>query len=161
MTVMLGAACLTSMTGCATTENLPLLFGQSHTVGISIGAAAGEQGADFTLGYKDKNVAVVPVALPTSPGAFAQVGSMSGEKFEDALSVLGQFSVTSGTTQGNVSLGKFFATGAAAKALADGFSAQLGGTAVAPQEKPKSAETPGTEATEEKVASEKKVASQR
>lgn len=145
--VVLGIAALGSVAGCATTENLPLLFGQSHTVGISIGAAAGEQGADFVLGYKDKNVAVVPVSLPLAQGGYGQVGSMSGDKFEDALSVLGQFHVNSPTSSGNVSLGKFFATGAAAKALADGFSSQLAGSVTTP---------PGDEAED---ASEKKLAS--
>jgi len=104
---------------------MPLIFGQSQTVGISIGAGASEQGADFVLGYKDKNIAIVPVAIKVAEGSYAQVGSMSGDNFEDSFSVIGQFEVNTTTSQGNVGLGKFFATGAAAKALADGFASKL------------------------------------
>ncbi len=115
------------VTGCASNQNMPLVFGQSQTVGISIGAGTGEQGADFVLGYKDKNIAIVPIAIEVSEGSHAQVGSMSGESFDDSFSVLGQFKVNTVTSKGDVGLGKFFATGAAAKALADGFSSKLSG----------------------------------
>ena len=115
------------MSGCATNQHIPLMFGQSHTVGISISGGASDQSADFTLGYKDKNIAVVPIAIETSAGSSAQVGSMSGNNFDDSFSVLGQFEVKTDTTQGDVGLGKFFATGAAAKALADGFASKLSG----------------------------------
>lgn len=121
---LLGAAIM--MGGCATDQQMPLIFGQSHTVGISLGAGTTEQGADFVLGYKDKDIAIVPIAIQTGPGTYAQVGSLSGEDFDDSFSVLGQFEVNSGTTEAEVGLGKFFATGAAAKALADGFAAKLG-----------------------------------
>lgn len=117
--------------GCAASNNLPLIFGQSQAIGISIGAAASDQGADFVLGYKDKNIAIVPVSLEISPGSFAKIGSESGKNFEDAFSVLGQFEASSDITKSNVGLGKFFATGAAAKALADGFSDKLSGGAKA------------------------------
>jgi len=122
---IVGAVGLVS--GCASNQNMPLVFGQSQTVGISIGAGTGEQGVDFVLGYKDKNIAIVPIAIEVSEGSHAQVGSMSGEDFDDSFSVLGQFEVNTDTSAGNVGLGKFFATGAAAKALADGFSSKLSG----------------------------------
>jgi len=115
------------LTGCASNQDLPLIYAQSQTVGISIGAGASDQGADFVFGYKDKNVAIVPVTGKEADGATVQVLSKSGEEFEDALSVLGQFDVKTDTTKGNVGLGKFFATGAAAKSLADGFSCKLAG----------------------------------
>jgi len=119
-------ALLFILSGCASNQNLPLIFGQSQTVGISIGGGANDQGADFVLGYKDKNIAIVPIAIQVSEGSYAQVGSMSGENFDDSFSVIGQFEVKSGISQaGDVGLGKFFATGAAAKALADGFSSKL------------------------------------
>jgi hypothetical protein len=121
-------ALLLILSGCASNQNLPLIFGQSQTVGISIGGGVNDQGADFVLGYKDKNIAIVPIAVQVSEGSYAQVGSMSGENFDDSFSVIGQFEVKSGTSQGgDVGLGKFFATGAAAKALADGFSGKLSG----------------------------------
>lgn len=106
-----------------------LLFGQSHTVGITIGGSTTEQGVDFTLGYKDKNVAVVPVTVKQTNGNSTQIRSQATPGHEDALSVLGQFQVDSDTRAANVGLGKFFATGNAAKTLADGFKARLGATA--------------------------------
>ncbi len=115
------------LSGCASNQNLPLIFGQSQTVGISIGGGASDQGADFVLGYKDKNIAIVPIAIEVSEGNYAQVGSMSGQGFDDSFSVIGQFEVKTSTSQSDVGLGKFFATGAAAKALADGFSSKLSG----------------------------------
>lgn len=115
------------LVGCASNQNLPLVFSQSQTVGISIGADASEQGAEFVFGYKDKNVAVVPVSVQEADGSSSTIGSTSGEEFEDALSVLGQFEVNTKTNQGDVGLGKFFATGAAAKSLADGFSCKVAG----------------------------------
>ena len=115
------------LSGCATTENMPLVFGQSQTVGITIGGSATDQGAEFTLGYKDKNFAVVPVTVKQKDGNSTQVRAQASAGFEDALSVLGQFEVTSSTNSNNVGLGKFFATGNAAKTLADGFSSKLSG----------------------------------
>ena len=51
----------TLLYGCASPKaNIPLVFGQSHTVGISIGGSAADQGVDFTLGYKDKELWVSP-----------------------------------------------------------------------------------------------------
>lgn len=139
MRIVLGMAVVAtcvSLNGCMTSSrNLPLVFGQSHTVGISMGAGAAEQGGDLVLGYKDKNIAIVPVALDQGDGSYAYAGSNSGG-FEDSFSVLGQFEVTAEGQATKAGLGKFFATGAAAKALADGFSAQMG-------HKPKDPE-PGT-----------------
>lgn len=116
------------LSGCASSQNMPLLFGQSQTVGITVGGSATDQGAEFTLGYKDKNFAVVPVTVKQNSGDSTQVRAQASAGYEDALSVLGQFEVTSSTNSANVGLGKFFATGNAAKTLADGFSAKLGGT---------------------------------
>ncbi|MEW9799281.1 hypothetical protein [Alteromonas sp. CYL-A6] len=121
--------------GCASNQSTPLVFGQQQTVGISIGAGASEQGADFVLGYKDKNVAIIPVTLATSENSQAQIiseqkqesGADKGVRFKDALSVLGQFEANTSSTSGDVGLGKFFATGAAAKTLADGFKKKLEG----------------------------------
>ena len=114
------------ITACASNQQAPLVFGQSNTLGISIAGGASQQGADFTLGYKSRNIAVVPVTAQTSPNETRQIGSAAAPgEFEDAFSVLGQFDVKTDTTQGNVGLGTFFATGGAAKTLADGFSCKL------------------------------------
>lgn len=125
------------LTGCASTSNMPLIFGQSQTLGITIGGSANDQGAEFTLGYKDKNFAVVPVTVKQNSGDSTQIRSQATPGHEDALSVLGQFEVNSSTNSANVGLGKFFATGMAAKKLADGFCAKLGGAAAEQDEPPK------------------------
>jgi hypothetical protein len=118
--------------GCVSSGTTPLIFGQSHTVGISIGGGAADQSAEFTLGYRDKNIAIVPVVREDESGsgqleAHVQkdVNGVLGTD-GDALSVLGQFSVDA-DTQEKVVLGKFFATGIAARRLADGFVGQLEG----------------------------------
>ncbi len=112
--------------GCTSTHNLPLIFGQSHTVGITISASTTDQGGEFTLGYKDKDIAVVPVTIRQENGNSTLIKSTVGES-QDAMSVLGQFQVTSSTISNNVGLGKFFATGLAAQKLADGFKKRLQG----------------------------------
>jgi hypothetical protein len=114
-----------SIAGCATKQNLPLVFGQAHTVGISMSSSATQQGGEFTLGYKDWNFAIVPVTVSQADGGNTQIQSTATEDFHDALSVLGQFDVKASATQRDVGLGKFFATGMAAKTLADGFAAKL------------------------------------
>jgi hypothetical protein len=125
--LLLPVPVVAALGGCATNQNLPLIYAQSTTVGISITATTDEQGGTFVLGFKDKNVAVVPVTVSNSDGGSSYLGSTSGEEFEDAFSVLGQFEVDSKSTTGDVSLGRFFSTGSAAKSLADGFSCKLAG----------------------------------
>ncbi len=116
----------TLLYGCASPKaNIPLVFGQSHTVGISIGGSAADQGVDFTLGYKDKDIAIVPVTIEQKDGGNTQIKAKAEVGHEDALSVFGQFELNSDTKQANVGLGKFFATGLAAKVLADGFKEKL------------------------------------
>ena len=88
-----------------------LVFGQSHTVGLTIAGSTTEQRGELSLGYKDYDVAVVPTQALSKAGEHA-----------DSLSVIGQFELAGGAenAQPNVGLGKFFATGMAAKTLADG-----------------------------------------
>jgi hypothetical protein len=111
--------------GCAGNANMPLVFGQSQVVGISISASSVQQGGDFSLGYKDINLAVVPVTVMQADGNSTQLKSEAspggGDRYTDALSVLGQFELRSDTKVPDIGLGKFFATGLAAKRLADGF----------------------------------------
>ncbi len=125
----LSAAAFTS--ACSTQGNTMLVFGQTQTLGISIGGSATDQGATFTLGYQDKNFAIVPATVRMADGTVvpvrSTVGNPEGKKgqSQDALSVLGQFSVNTSTKSADVGLGKFFATGLAAQKLADGFSEKL------------------------------------
>lgn len=125
MSVVVFASVLSA--GCASMDTMPLVFGQSHTVGISMGASAADQGGEFTLGYKDRNIAVVPVVMASGETGASQLKATATDGHADALSVLGQFEVESDATTRKVGLGKFFATGLAAKVLADGFSARLSG----------------------------------
>ncbi len=133
-----GLAVTALCTACTTIQNPPLLFGQSHSVGIVIGGSAADNGAELTLGYKDRNIAIVPVTVKQQNGDSTQIKGTASAGFQDALSVLGQFEVNAKATQVETSLGKFFATGLAAKRLADGFAAKLAA------EKPKILQTPAS-----------------
>jgi hypothetical protein len=119
--------------GCSIPENQPLIFAQAHTLGISATTTGSSATPELTLGYRDLDVALVPVV------AYGQLiksdaVTKAGESNPDALSVLGQFNVnTAAGTAPNVGLGTFFATGGAARALATGFQVQLSG---APASKP-------------------------
>lgn len=111
--------------------NGTLVFGQVQTLGIGISTAPTP---GLTLGYKDANIALIPVAgadgsmYGGSQCAFAPEKD-GDEDFqsicdEDTLSVIGQFEVDA-DAQGNVGLGKFFATGHAANSISEGFKAKL------------------------------------
>lgn len=113
------------LAGCNANGNLPLVFVQSHTLGITANATGSQATPELTLGYRDLDVAVVPVI----DGGVPLRGSIDkqGIHNEDALSVIGQFDAGAGVAATpTAKLGKFFATGMAAKRLADGFAHQLG-----------------------------------
>ncbi len=112
--------------GCGEWKNPPLLFGQSQSVGITISGSTTDQGAELTLGYRDRNFAIIPVTVRHGSGDSTQIIADAGAGFQDALSVIGQFEVNAKAQTPEVSLGKFFATGIAAQKLADGFAAKLG-----------------------------------
>lgn len=118
-------------------KNMPLLFAETRTIGIGISASTSDKGGDFTLGYKAKDIAIVPVVVVKSDGTVEQIkgkeshpqGTKNAGEFEDSYSVLGQFDSKTGTAGHEVGLGQFFATGQAAAYLAEGFKAKLGGAA--------------------------------
>jgi hypothetical protein len=93
-------------------------------------ASTTTQGAELTLGYRDFDIAIVPVAVTDGAGQIALIqGDVRGtgtDRGKDALSVFGHFGATTeaGTTA-KIGLGKFFATGLAAQHLAVGFAEQL------------------------------------
>lgn len=141
---MLTLAMPVSLAGCSSMPtNMPLIFGETVTVGISIGASTADQGADLTVGFKSKDIAIVPVTTksdgsealtatvtstgPSEKAVIGPDGKMELTKPEktsqsvDAFSVLGQFSSTTDAGARQVGLGKFFATGNAAVQLAGGF----------------------------------------
>jgi len=139
LTAALLLALAAAAAGCSSPPGQTMLvFGQTQTVGISIGGSVPDQGASFTLGYQDRNFAIVPATVAQGNGQATQVLSTVGADGEgglgstDALSVLGQFEVRSDTRAANVGLGKFFATGLAAQKLADGFSEQIAGKGMVP-----------------------------
>jgi hypothetical protein len=123
------------VSACGNKDAAHLIFGQEHVVGIDVSAGAADQGGTFSLGYRDKNIAIVPVAIKQNDGSYMPLGGdMPGNNAstsigKDAYSTIGQFEIA---TDGNgnsvtpkVSLGKFFATGVAAQFLADGFKEKL------------------------------------
>lgn len=113
---------------CAS-SGTPLIFGSTTTFGVTVNATPDTQGFDFTLGYKDKNLAIVPVAV-TTDGRVQEITAWSkecGDK-RDALSVFGQFTskgdwalLSAEDKKGQVKLDRFFATGIAASHLANGY----------------------------------------
>jgi hypothetical protein len=115
--------------GCMSHSNAPLLFGQAHSLGVSVGASpAGVP--ELAVGYKDVDIAYIPTVAQNADGtvvidatgkAVLLTGQIDGGI--DAYSTFGQFQSTSTSTQ--VGLGKFFATGNAAVGLADGFGCSV------------------------------------
>jgi hypothetical protein len=114
------------LAGCYQTNNPPLFFAQAHTLGVGVHTSTTQQSADLTVGYKDFDVAIVPVSATDSSGQVVPLtGSSGGGNSRNALSVLGQFNANAATATPAVNFGTFFATGLAADKLADGFSDHL------------------------------------
>jgi hypothetical protein len=120
VTVACGFA--SALAGCNSYPTPPLVFYQATTLGISASATGAGATPEFSLGYRDTDVAVVPVADSLGTKIRADDQPAAGGRYRDALSVLGQFSVNT-TVSGTptVGLGKFFATGLASQDLAEGF----------------------------------------
>ena len=119
------------LAGCAANQaNTPLFFGEMITFGVGIGSTAADQGADLTIGFKSRDVAIVPIAFSngsanTAVGAEIDnppAANSPGRKSKDAYSVLGQFNSETSASSRKVGLGKFFATGMAAQVLSQGFA---------------------------------------
>jgi hypothetical protein len=143
-----------ALSGCNAPDNLPLVFYQATTVGITANASPAQGSPEISLGYRDTDVAVVPVIAGgrqvrgVSPlnsddnlndqedlvTLVSPTDKQKRAKFQDALSVFGQFQVDTSAggnnqTGASVGLGKFFATGLAARSLAVGFKCKLANTA--------------------------------
>jgi hypothetical protein len=139
-TTVLAASALT-LGGCAYQNNMPIVFGQSITAGVAIAAGLPEQGAELTVGLTDRSFAIIPVSTTDAKGDPHMLGSRrpNDDKDWDAFSVFGHFSSHAGSaakTDGvevKATLGKFFATGLAARNLADGFADGMGRTKVTPK----------------------------
>lgn len=132
-----------SLAACGNVDSANLLFYQQQNVGLNIGVNPASQSANLNLGFDDQNYAIVPVAIEQDDGDYVPLGSKQptsncGEA-TDALSVLGQFELSSGVGKNGdddtvdsstlgVGLGKFFATGSAAATLSRGFMYKLAGS---------------------------------
>lgn len=125
----LGAA----LAGCTTAQQgMPLIFARTQNVGVSVAASVPDQGAHLTIGFADRNIAIVPTTSPQGVAIRGVTPESSGGQFQDALSVLGQFEVTAkGSSSVEAGLGTFFSTGIAARNLAEGFRDRLKGQAPA------------------------------
>jgi len=127
--------------GCQQGPNSMLIFGQTQTLGITVNGSTTSQSAELTVGFRDFDIAVVPTSVAKANGEpMVLKGSVkpgndkNSTDSEDAFSVLGQFDANAKAGTPEVSLGKFFATGVAAKRLADGFAEKMSG---APADKSK------------------------
>jgi len=122
-----------SLCGCASNSTPPLFFGEQITIGMEIGVGPSSGGVDFALGYRDIDVAIVPV-YAVSNGKTHEIAAWNregGANGRDALSVFGQFKGGGGKPVGTdganakatprIALGRFFATGLAATSLASGY----------------------------------------
>ncbi len=124
LSVGVGAAVF-GLSGCVPNEGNPLYFGQAVTFGVSAAPSPAAAGAvDFTVGFKQADVAIVPTIVPKdvpvdpSKRKIVSFGEGSDSR-QDALSVFGSFS---GDAEVNkTKIGVFFATGVAAQNLSEGF----------------------------------------
>jgi hypothetical protein len=122
------AAAAAVLAGCASGNGeAPLVFGTTNVYGVSIGGNVAETGAEFLVGYKGFDLAIIPVSVG-APGGEHFIGAKSPEGHRDSYSVIGQFSAEAGSRAGgaNAGLGKFFATGVAAQNIAFGFAKKMG-----------------------------------
>jgi hypothetical protein len=126
---MAGLASL-PLAGCATGDQpTPMVFGRTQSVGIGVQGSAVDAGGSVTLGFNDRNIAIVPTTTMQGGNIRSISTGPNGAPFEDSLSVLGQFEASGSAKDVGASLGTFFSTGLAARHLAEGFKARLRGQA--------------------------------
>ena len=111
------AAIVVATAACAPNQQMPLFFGQTQTFGVSMHGSTTEQGASLTVGFRDYDIAIVPVTLTQKDGTTIPLQSQQPQLISeskglmgtniDALSVFGQFNGTADQIKMNVSLGKF------------------------------------------------------
>ncbi len=117
--LLLGLAGSTTLTGCLSGTDRPLVFGKIDTLGISAAAGVQDQGAAVTLGYRSAKVAVVPVTL-TGPTGVELLGEQRSTGDTGAFSTFAHFQATAGAPGAGPAacLGDTFATGLAAQVVA-------------------------------------------
>lgn len=116
---------LLGLSACKTYQN-ELLFAESTEVGLTL-APNPAGGGQLVFGYRQTDLAVVPVGAITADGRVLQRRATAGVA-TDAVSVFAQFNAdlirSSGETalmKPTLALGRFFATGIAATRLAKGY----------------------------------------
>jgi hypothetical protein len=125
--ILLAGLAALPLAACSTADQpMPLVFGRTQTLGIGLQGSAADQGAALTLGFNDRNIAVVPTTTMRGERIKSVATGADGQPFEDALSVLGQFEARAeGGPTVSAGLGTFFSTGMAARNLAEGFRDKL------------------------------------
>jgi len=126
-----------SLAGCAG-STLPVVFADKTVLGVDISGS--EQGADLSLGFKTRSLSIVPVAVrqKDADGNVTKieliVGKGQDKDVRDSFSTFGNFTTNTGVqgVAASVGLGRFFATGVAAQALAE----KLGDAMVETAKKP-------------------------
>ena len=133
---LMGLLAVMPLGACTTADQpMPLVFGRTQSLGIAVQGSAADQGASLTLGFNDRNIAVVPTTTMQGSNIRSISTDKNGEPFEDSLSVLGQFEANGNARNVEASLGTFFSTGLAARKLSEGFKARLSkGTTTPPDD---------------------------
>lgn len=126
--LFLGCVAALPLSACTTADQpMPLVFARTQTVGISVAGSVPDQGANVTIGFADRNLAVVPTTTANGDPIRSKATDAAGQPFDDALSVLGQFEANASGQNVSAGLGTFFSTGLAARNLAEGFQDKLAG----------------------------------
>ncbi|CAN7713480.1 hypothetical protein LJR290_005979 [Variovorax sp. LjRoot290] len=107
----------------------PLLFLRTDVVGIDIGGSLAQQGLQFSLGYNNRNLALIPVYAQGAGKKVVRITGRTeaddGEPSLDVLSVMGQFKTNTQTTRLGFGLDRYFATGVAARNLGQSVGAAI------------------------------------
>jgi hypothetical protein len=118
--IMIGAGL--ALANCTPMNNPPLFFAQRQTFGAGLHGSVPEQTTSLVVGYKDRDVAIVPVSA-VEHGRIVPICALEGAK-RDSFSVFGNFKGDTkvSTTTAGLELDSFFATGIAADHLAAAFN---------------------------------------
>jgi hypothetical protein len=119
--ILILAICGFALAGCQQNRD-DLLFLDSNLLGVQA-TAGGAEGATAKLGYSSTSVAKVPIVARDDDGRATALLADQGPGFTGTYSVLAQFD--SQSTGQDVGLGRFFATGFAARVLAEGWADKL------------------------------------
>lgn len=104
--------------------NPPMIFGDQVTFGLQAGTDMAAAGGAFTVGYKQRSVAVVPVSVLKADGQAAALRGSDGTD-RDALSVFAVFEATAPSPNDRLRIGQIFATGSAAQEISAGYECHL------------------------------------